>query len=157
MQDVKGLFQIVFRVQEVSLVLVLTFVTVVFIWSGEQSLRALARYLAWGAVATILLIAMLGGAVLLDFDRIFVQFHEVSFSNDLWRLNPATDRLIQMFPERFFFDAALFVGLLSIAGALSILLLSALHLWITSPRQRGIVTLAAPDQSVGTPTQLSRR
>ena len=26
------------------------------------------------------------------------------FSNDLWMLNPATDRMIRMFEQQFFFD-----------------------------------------------------
>ncbi len=41
-----------------------------------------------------------------DFTVAFTKFHEIFFSNDLWILNPKTDRLIQMLPEIFFQDAA---------------------------------------------------
>ncbi|AMC93469.1 hypothetical protein AOC36_05590 [Erysipelothrix larvae] len=38
----------------------------------------------------------------IDFNAFWTQFHEVFFSNDLWLLDPRTDRMIQMFPEPFF-------------------------------------------------------
>lgn len=39
---------------------------------------------------------------LFDFDSFWVTFHELLFTNDLWLLNPATDRMINMFPQPFF-------------------------------------------------------
>jgi integral membrane protein (TIGR01906 family) len=39
-----------------------------------------------------------------DFTSFWTNFHGVFFSNDLWLLNPDTDRMIVMFPEGFFFD-----------------------------------------------------
>ena len=39
------------------------------------------------------------------FSRIFYDFHLIFFSNNLWLLNPVTDNLINLFPEKFFFDA----------------------------------------------------
>ena len=39
---------------------------------------------------------------IIDFQSFWTSFHLVFFRNDLWLLNPATDRLIVMVPESFF-------------------------------------------------------
>lgn len=39
-----------------------------------------------------------------DFSAFWTNFHYVFFTNDLWLLNPATDNLILMVPEQFFYD-----------------------------------------------------
>jgi integral membrane protein (TIGR01906 family) len=40
--------------------------------------------------------------IMIDFGRFWTFFHEIFFRNDLWLLNPKTDLLIRMMPERFF-------------------------------------------------------
>jgi integral membrane protein (TIGR01906 family) len=42
------------------------------------------------------------------FERLFILFHLVSFTNEYWILDPARDYLIRLFPGGFFYDAALF-------------------------------------------------
>lgn len=44
----------------------------------------------------------LGLYAFIDFDSFWRTFHQLVFSNDLWLLNPATDRLIMMVPLQFF-------------------------------------------------------
>lgn len=44
----------------------------------------------------------LGIFILADFDSFWLLFHRILFRNDLWLLNPATDRLIMMVPLEFF-------------------------------------------------------
>ena len=39
---------------------------------------------------------------LVDFDGLFITFHQVAFSNDLWLLNPRTDLLIRLMPQKLF-------------------------------------------------------
>jgi integral membrane protein (TIGR01906 family) len=46
---------------------------------------------------------------LIDFDGLFLLFHYISFSNNLWILDPSKDYLIMMFPEGFFNDAAILI------------------------------------------------
>ena len=48
------------------------------------------------------------------FDRLFIAFHLISFSNDLWQLDPSRHMLIAMFPQNFFFDATLIVAVLTV-------------------------------------------
>ncbi|ADJ26858.1 integral membrane protein TIGR01906 [Dehalogenimonas lykanthroporepellens BL-DC-9] len=72
--------------------------------------RLASAPLFWGGAVTL---AGLGAATLaavVDFDALFTQFHLISFANDLWLLNPATDYLIMLFPGPFWQDAAIVVG-----------------------------------------------
>lgn len=50
----------------------------------------------------LFILAALGIFILVDFDSFWTLFHKVLFRNDLWLLNPATDRLIMMVPLEFF-------------------------------------------------------
>lgn len=70
--------------------------------------------MALGAVKYVFLamgIGILTIAALLvsDFDKYFTLFHLIFFDNDLWLLDPATDILILMVPEIFFFTVAISV------------------------------------------------
>jgi len=42
--------------------------------------------------------------VALTFSGSFVRFHQIFFRTDTWMLDPATDNLIRMMPQEFFFD-----------------------------------------------------
>src|SRR5205814_239283 len=77
------------------------------------AIHSLLRAAAIGGAVTALLVGLLAAGSLIDFDRLFLTFHFLSFSNNLWILDPARDRLIQLFPEGFFYDSALQIGLRS--------------------------------------------
>ena len=62
--------------------------------------------------------AAFGGLVAIDFNKYFVLFHEIFFNNDLWLLDPATDLLIRMLPEGFFFDMVIRIGVIFIGSLL---------------------------------------
>ena len=64
----------------------------------------------------------------MGFDQAWTTFHEIVFRNDLWKLNPATDRLIQMFPEPFWKDMTIVVGGLTAAEALAVVAVSTTYL-----------------------------
>jgi integral membrane protein (TIGR01906 family) len=137
MRDVRDLMQLSFRAQEISFVFLVGYVVVVFLWARERALRQLAVQSIVAGGATMVLLGATAVAVTLGFDRLFEQFHLLSFSNDLWRLNPATDRLIQMFPQGFWFDVTLGVGVLTaIEGGLVVML--GLSYLVRSGRQRDL-------------------
>ena len=78
--------------------------------AGEGSREARGRALAgargalWaesGAAAALILWACV------NFDGLFVTFHKVAFSNDLWLLNPRTDLLIRLMPQELFVNLGL--------------------------------------------------
>jgi len=113
MRDVRSLMQFSFRLQEIAFVYLVSYIVVVFLWSRERALRELATQSLLAGGATVAILGAGAIAVLLGFDTLFEQFHLLSFSNDFWQLNPATDRLIQMFPQGFWFDVTLAVGVIT--------------------------------------------
>ena len=65
-----------------------------------------------GSVVFLSILLILGLIISTDFTRYFILFHEIFFTNDLWMLDPTTDRLINMVPEGFFIDTARNIGIL---------------------------------------------
>jgi integral membrane protein (TIGR01906 family) len=131
LHDVKQLFGWVFHVQEIAFVYILAYVAGVFIWARERSLRALALHALIGGVLTIAIIVLLGAFAVSGFERTFERFHLIAFSNDLWRFDPRTDHLVQMFPEEFWFDVTMITGLMTIGEAALLSLVSVIHLTVT--------------------------
>ena len=110
MRDVKALVRGVYRVQELSAAYIAAFITVGLIVRRREFLPDLARLLVIGGGATLGLVVVAGLASLVGFDRLFLAFHLISFTNDLWKLDPSTDYLIAMFPQGFFFDATMWIA-----------------------------------------------
>ncbi|MFH1439351.1 MAG: TIGR01906 family membrane protein [Candidatus Woesearchaeota archaeon] len=40
-----------------------------------------------------------------NFNLFFIKFHEITFNNDLWMMNPNVDLLVQLYPQQFWIDA----------------------------------------------------
>ena len=109
MKDVKALVQGIDGLWKLSGLYMLGFAVVGLIqWRGSF-LRPLGRYAAIGGGVTLGLVALVGLGSLAGFDRLFLAFHKVSFSNDFWLLDPKKDALIAMFPQGFFFDATILI------------------------------------------------
>ncbi len=117
---VKRLVRGVYRLSEIAGAYLLGFVLVGFyIWRREFLARLGRAVVLSGAtmlgLGLLVGIGSLGGG----FDRMFLLFHEISFTNDFWQLNPSRDALIAMFPQGFFFDATiLIVGSIVVQAAL---------------------------------------
>ena len=140
MKDVKGLVRGVYRIQEATGGYLAAFVVVGLAFWRRSFLQRLARYAALGGGVTLGLVALVGVASLAGFDRLFTAFHVVSFSNDLWLLDPSKDFLIAMFPEAFFFDATLWIAGSTVVEAL---LLVAVPLALLKWRPRWIRRMTA--------------
>ena len=110
MRDVKALVRGVYRVQELAAAYLAAFIVIGLIVRRRDFLPDLARLLVIGGGATLALVVIAGLASLVGFDRLFLAFHLVSFTNDLWRLDPRTDYLLAMFPQGFFFDATMWIA-----------------------------------------------
>jgi len=87
----------------------------IFIWVKIISVLSLITFLIFlkpNGLPLVLLYSLILIAIILfiflflPFDLSFTKFHEILFNNELWLLNPETDRLIVLLPERFFIDAA---------------------------------------------------
>ncbi len=126
MRDVKGLVRGVYSVQLITGLYMLVYMAVVLAASRGRGLRRLSGRVLAGSVFTIGLVAAIGVASLVGFDYLFYQFHVISFSNDLWLLDPRDNYLTRLFTEGFFLEATIFVA----AGViLQALLLGALA-WV---------------------------
>ena len=110
MKDVKSLVRGVYRIQVISGVYLAVFAVIGLISLRRRFLPHLARYLSLGGILTGSLVGLAGVAALIGFEQLFRAFHLVSFSNDLWQLDPRTDYLIAMFPEGFFLDATIWIA-----------------------------------------------
>lgn len=114
MVDVKALMQSVFSITRWTGITLL-----ILLLAGAFTLRRnaaplLLRSLRWSAIGTAVFLVVFGATAAINFGWLFTQFHFLSFANDLWLLDPYNDFLIIMFPQRFFFEAAMFIGLLTI-------------------------------------------
>ena len=114
LRDVKGLIRLNNLILLIALVCVLGY-TATSLWQKDHN--QLARGLVGGGSLTLALMLLLGLGALLSFDQLFRQFHRLSFTNELWLLNPATDYLIMLFPSGFWYDAMLFCVLATTAAA----------------------------------------
>jgi len=117
LKDVKGLFRLDYWIFLGTLIYALVYVGF-FIWRKEW--RHLALGLIWGSGLTIALMIVLGLGALLNFDQFFLQFHLLSFANELWLLDPSKDYLIMLFPRGFWYDATLFIAIATAVGAVVI-------------------------------------
>ncbi|NLI89015.1 MAG: TIGR01906 family membrane protein [Epulopiscium sp.] len=64
------------------------------------------KYTAMGIIMIpigILILAML------NFDRAFIIFHKIAFTNDYWIFDPATDPIITILPQEFFYHCFLLI------------------------------------------------
>ena len=102
------------------LVLVVSFVL-------KKKQQALKGYL-WGNAAFVAIFAILAIYAAVDFNSFWNGFHHIFFTNDLWILNPATDILIMMVPQQFFFDLVMRIVIASVVAIA--VLLAADILWL---------------------------
>jgi len=111
LKDVKGLIWLGYRVLLGTLIYALGYTVASLVWGKRRYWRQLAGGVVGGGSITLALMLALGLGTLLGFDQLFLQFHLLSFSNELWQLDPARDYLIMLFPQGFWYDATLFCAL----------------------------------------------
>lgn len=68
----------------------------------KQTLSDVFAAMRVSTFATLLSLVALAILYFTDFNWAFTKFHEIFFTNDLWLLDPRTDRLIQLMPLEFF-------------------------------------------------------
>lgn len=131
MRDVKTLIRAVYRLNEISLAYILSYIAAVYLWSRERSLRWLAREAILGVAVGVAMLIAVGGFAVTGFDAAWTKFHEIAFTNDLWQLDPSRDHLIQMFPEPFWQEATYLVGIVTAVEAMLVIAVAASYLVFT--------------------------
>lgn len=107
LRDVRGLIQLCYIIQWTTLGYMIVFITAGFIYKRRQFFHLFNMVVAAGSILSILGIAAIGIAALIDFNWLFVTFHRMFFSNDLWVLSGYLPRI---YTEGFFFDTAKFIA-----------------------------------------------
>lgn len=142
MSDVRGLIRSLFAVQVASVLTALVLAAVLAILSP----RSLARAALQGALLTGGILMGAGVVAASGFDSAWTQFHQVSFSNDFWELNPRTDHLIQMFPEAFWQEITTLIVMATLLEAFLIVGASVVYTLVTRPQEAELV--ASPTLAV---------
>lgn len=101
----------------------------VVIFAGATLRRAMSRRIfrrtllaVLAAVTVIILLAVI------DFDGLFILFHKVAFTNDLWLLDPSTDLLIRLMPIEFFISYAAIIGGIWLLGMTAMLIFATVRI-----------------------------
>lgn len=146
MKDVKTLMRFVYRLNEFSLAVIITYIAAVYLWAREKPFRTLAKQALAGVGVGFAALAFVGVFAVTGFDAAWTRFHQLVFSNNLWLLDPSRDRLIQMFPEPFWKEATYIIGALILVEVVSIVAVAVAYLWAT--RRRDEVRATAPESRV---------
>ncbi len=122
MEDVRVVMRLV-----LYLYLVVSFVLVgggVFLYLTTRNYLRLA--IQRGALVALGVISFLLAKAALSWDYFFTGFHRIFFADGTWRFE-YSDTLIRLFPEKFWFDAAVAIGSITVIGSVSLLILT--RLW----------------------------
>ena len=104
--------------------------------------RGTARVRTWHSVrtgATVLIAALVAGGIVsfFAFDMLFEVFHQIFFASGSYTFDPATERLVQLFPFQFWQETAIVVGAVCIA-------LAAVVVAIATIRESAVQAAGAP-------------
>ncbi len=116
MRDVKALLGLVYTVMWVTGAAVAAYGAWGF---RREGLRFLRRTSMAGALGGVGLVAT-GIVLALGFPVFFTLFHQISFSNDYWILNPSEHFLVVLFPYRFWLEATVLLAVMTVAEAAAI-------------------------------------
>lgn len=78
------------------------------------------KSLFYGGIFTITLLLLFFICSFVGFDFIFFKFHQVSFNNDFWMLNPEVDNLKALLPDGFFYDALMRIFFITLVSSVII-------------------------------------
>ncbi|MFH1210729.1 MAG: TIGR01906 family membrane protein [archaeon] len=122
LQDVRRIIKILMTTLYIAILAATIILSITFIQNKKQ----LGIALIAGGLLTILVLILLA-ALLMNFQTSFIKFHELAFTNNLWILDPETDKLIVLFPESFFYQItkdivtrSLITAMLTIAAGLAL-------------------------------------
>ena len=125
MADVKELLLLAKRIAALSGAYLLA-LALLGLWLRRRAfVPEAAAVLLRGSVLTLGLMFLAALGTFMRFDQLFLVFHLISFTNNLWLLDPTRDYLLMMYPDGFFRDATLVIAALTLAEAGALVMLSA--------------------------------
>jgi integral membrane protein (TIGR01906 family) len=100
------------------------------------------RAVGGGARATVVGVLVVGAFAVLAFPVFFETFHRLFFSEGTYLFDPATERLVQLFPTQFWSDTTIAIGGLILGLSLAVA-------WLAPRRARGMAGSAPPAAAWG--------
>jgi integral membrane protein (TIGR01906 family) len=114
MRDVKVITQYAYLFG--TAILLGTLLAIVTLGCRKDSQPDLRRGIMNGSVLTLGIIVTIVAMAVISWDTFFTAFHTLFFESGTWRF-AYSDTLIRLFPEQFWFDAALTIGVIMTLGA----------------------------------------
>jgi len=99
MDDVRDLLLFFLGLRNAAVILAL----VAFLILLKYNNKAIIKALFYGSATFLVILLVIGASFVFNFNDTFILFHQLFFANDLWIMDPSTDRLIWIVPEPFFF------------------------------------------------------
>jgi integral membrane protein (TIGR01906 family) len=87
-------------------------ITVAMLRSDGAGRRSLWRCISRAGVSVSIAVLVIGAVAVVAFAQLFTLFHQVFFPGGNWSFDPATQRLVQLYPFAFWQIAALALGVL---------------------------------------------
>lgn len=100
MDDVRDLLLFFLALRDAAMILAL----IAFLVLLKYNQKAIVKALFFGSAIFLAIFLVIGLSFVFNFNDTFILFHQLFFSNDLWIMDPSTDRLIWIVPEPFFFS-----------------------------------------------------
>ena len=123
MVDVKQVFNLTFRLQEIAGIFLLAMMLGAVAVYRRTAVWEISGWVQWGALIAILFVLVVGFVSLVAFGPLFNVFHQLVFTNDFWLLDPRTDYLLKLFPFGFWRDMTLLIGLATLLEGVALFLL----------------------------------
>lgn len=115
--DVKIIVNAVYIAGAISIVVVLLLSLIFKKRMGSKTLGTVA-------ITVFLVPLIMVGAIAIDFNKFFVIFHELFFTNDDWIFSPYTDPVITILPSEYFMHCAIVIVIFWLLGSVFFLMLS---------------------------------
>ena len=138
MGEVKDLFLGGLKIRNILFAVIVLMLILLLVWKADlKNMLPRAYFIALGISGAITIV--LGGLFASDFDKYFRIFHEIFFDNDQWMFDPATDYMIRMLPEGFFYDFVFRIGSF-FAGSLVVLgIVSAICIFMEKRKKNEVI------------------
>ncbi|MFH1455506.1 MAG: DUF1461 domain-containing protein [archaeon] len=92
------------KIEITKTILILSWLTLILIITFliyKKRYKFLGSFLTQSSLLTLALVITLTLITFLNFEQAFIKFHELIFTNNLWRLQPNSE-LLSLFPTEFF-------------------------------------------------------
>jgi integral membrane protein (TIGR01906 family) len=117
MKDVKGVIWLDYILLLSTLIYSTIYIFVNVNCNKRNGRRDLALGAEWGGGLTLALLSFLSVFVVTSFDSFFITFHEIFFPQGNWQF-PFGDHMITLFPDGFWSNVTMLVGLVTLLLAI---------------------------------------